>query len=463
MNNILDYTLDFNHNISFCDDGTELTNDAGLLLLKDHLIRINLEQMIKDDFSDVEWRSHPRYHRPILLTQIVLQKIAGYPNDSMANSLKEDPVFKLCLGPNNLASQPTISRFINCLDSRAIDSFNELNMDLNQKLIMQKNQTEQLIDVDSTHCDTYGDQNESSYNAHYSSVGFHPLVAFDGLSGMFLGAQLRPGNVYTSTGVVDFLRPIIDFYKRFTCDMNVLIRGDSGFATPELYQLCLSQKVNLLIKLKANARLDVLADKYAQNIALDDFKSHYFNLNYRASSWSDDIRPRVVLKATRHNGELFCRYEFLVTTLTELSVSKLFHMYNNRGVAENFIKEAKRGFGFDNTNSHNFQANQVRMWLAILSYTITLLFKNMVLPKSMRTKTVNTIRFYLFHIAGRVTSHACKILIHLSHSNPSRIIHKIIFLCSHGKMIFCLIIKWLLVSFIICRLILSTQIKSTDF
>ncbi|KRK87515.1 hypothetical protein FC99_GL000854 [Levilactobacillus koreensis JCM 16448] len=121
---------------------------------------------------------------------------------------------------------------------------------------------------------------------------------------------------------------------------------------------------------------------------------------------------------TRPAGELLCHYEFLVTTLTELSSIDLFRMYHNRGVAENFIKEAKDGFGFDKTNSHSFQANTTRMWLAVLSYTLSLLFKRLVLPSTIQTATIGTLRFWLLHIAGRVTTHARKTSIHLSRSNP---------------------------------------------
>ncbi|WP_164511503.1 transposase, partial [Levilactobacillus cerevisiae] len=127
---------------------------------------------------------------------------------------------------------------------------------------------------------------------------------------------------------------------------------------------------------------------------------------------------RVVLKASRSVDDLFWHFEYLVTTLKDVTIIDLFRAYHKRGIAENFIKEAKEGFGFDKTNSHSFQANNVRMWLAVLSYTLTLMFKQLVLSSSMQSKTIGTLRFQLFHIAGRVTTHAHKIVVHLSRSNP---------------------------------------------
>ena len=64
--------------------------------------------------------------------------------------------------------------------------------------IVQTNIQNMVIDFDSTHSDTYGNQESADFNSHYQTIGYHPLVAFDGLTGMFLGVELRPSNVYTS-------------------------------------------------------------------------------------------------------------------------------------------------------------------------------------------------------------------------------------------------------------------------
>uniref|UniRef100_UPI002157B7A2 IS1380 family transposase n=1 Tax=Levilactobacillus yiduensis TaxID=2953880 RepID=UPI002157B7A2 len=418
MTNILDRSLDFNSNISFCDDGTQLTNDAGLLLMTDFLNSLDFDKMVQHFFAQVEWRRRPQYSFYELLSQLLLQKIAGYQNDAMTEALSEDVALKLCLGVDRLASQPMISRFINHSDEKITTGFNQLNLALNRCLIAHNNQSDMVLDVDSTHCDTFGRQAGSAYNPHYAANGLHPLIAFDGLTGMLLGAQLRPGNVYTSHGVAEFLAPIIAFINQSNPRMNLLIRGDSGFATPELYQLCLAKKTQFLIKLKSNPKLVSLALDCVAELRPDDFCDHYFTLDYRANSWPENWHLRVVLKATKSVDDLFWHFEYLVTTLKEAEIIDLFRAYHKRGIAENFIKEAKEGFGFDKTNSHSFQANNVRMWLAVLSYTLTLLFKRLVLPQSMQTKTVSTVRFRLLHMAGRITNHARKTVVHLSHSNP---------------------------------------------
>lgn len=54
-----------------------------------------------------------------------------------------------------------------------------------------------ILDLDSTHFDTYGNQEKTGFNYHYMSTGYHPLLMFDGLTGDMLKAKLRSGNVYT--------------------------------------------------------------------------------------------------------------------------------------------------------------------------------------------------------------------------------------------------------------------------
>lgn len=49
--------------------------------------------------------------------------------------------------------------------------------------------------------------------------------------------------------------------------MDMLVRGDSGFATPELYDTCETNAAFYLIRLKANHKLNHLAEAF---VTIDD-------------------------------------------------------------------------------------------------------------------------------------------------------------------------------------------------
>ena len=95
-----------------------------------------------------------------------------------------------------------------------------------------------ILDLDSTLLETYGKQEGKAFNFHYWSNGYHPLVCYDGITGDLIKIQLRDGTQYSYTGVVDFLQPILDEYLNSYPGISLLLRGDSGFAIPDLYTQC---------------------------------------------------------------------------------------------------------------------------------------------------------------------------------------------------------------------------------
>ncbi|MCY3292445.1 IS1380 family transposase, partial [Acinetobacter baumannii] len=149
------------------------------------------------------------------------------------NILRQDPVFQAILGKKQLASQSSLSRFFDRFMEKNIHQLQALNQALVDQVRLIRNNTELVIDIDSTHSDTFGRQEQTNYNAHYQTYGYHPLVAFDGLTGDFLKAELRPGNQYTSKGIKAFIEPLLSHYIEALPTTDILVRGDSGFATPE--------------------------------------------------------------------------------------------------------------------------------------------------------------------------------------------------------------------------------------
>ncbi len=121
-------------------------------------------------------------------------------------------------------------------------------------------------------------------------------MAFDGVTGDFLKAKLRPGNVYTSNGVIEFIQPLIEHYNEKFPETSLFLRGDSGFAVPALYELCEKESVYYVIRLKSNAQLQQIAEEYYP------------------SSMPSDV-SKVIIKSVRPAGELFFIHSFFVTNL----------------------------------------------------------------------------------------------------------------------------------------------------
>ena len=131
---------------------------------------------------------------------------------TVSDELTNDPVFKSVLEKDALASQPTVSRFFNRMDKDTLNQFLMIGSILRKKIYSIQMPQAVILDLDSTLLDAYGKQEGRSFNFHYQSNGYHPLVCYDGMTGDLIKIQLRDGTQYSCTGVVDFLQPVLDEY-----------------------------------------------------------------------------------------------------------------------------------------------------------------------------------------------------------------------------------------------------------
>lgn len=311
-----------------------------MILFEEFLHQLKFQSFLSSQIKLSDQRAYCTYPKQAQVPQMLRQLVLGYATDDAATRLSLDPVLSQPVTSVQWASQPSQSRFLNGLTQADINQLVQLAQILAERSIQEQVRDSLIIDIDSTHSDNFGRQEQTDYNAHYRTMAYHPLLAIDVVSGLVLGAELRPGNVYTSSGVSDFLRPIIDRYQD---QANCLIRGDSGFATPKVYNLCDGDWTHFLIRLKTNARLTRLAESrilYGNETDFTRTDCQYHDCLYQANTWDKPLR--VIIKSTRSVGALFYRYEFLVTSLKELSPQWLYRFYQQRGQMENHIKEVNR-------------------------------------------------------------------------------------------------------------------------
>ncbi|SFK77615.1 Transposase DDE domain group 1 [Marinilactibacillus piezotolerans] len=394
----------FNSNITISHTGGRLSSDSGLVLVKEVMNTFNFSELAKGLLHITDHRAYFTHDNIAILEQFIMQLVAGYSADSSANLLRQDPVFQMVLGKKPLASQSSLSRFLDRFSEENIHQLQSLNQALIDQARLIRNDTELIIDIDSTHSDTFGHQEQTDYNAHYQTYGYHPLVAFDGLTGDFLKAELRSGNQYTSKGVKGFIDPLLLHYNEALPHTDILVRGDSGFATPEVYESCEANSAHYVIRLKNNQKLSQRAEQlvlYGDNQKWEEREVQYFSVLYQAQSWS---KPRrVCIRSVREGGELLFQHSFIVTSLSEtISPEAVFSLYGKRGTMENFIKEAKSGFYFDKTDSPRFLENHVRMMMSVLAYNLVNFLKTIAFEKLNQGMTIHSIRLRLLKVAGKL-------------------------------------------------------------
>ena len=413
--------LESNRQIKINFAGGDLSSDAGLLLVKEFVSKLGIDKVLGRNFKTNDSAVF-RFHtdRDNLL-QMIYMIIAGYFEDDASDELTNDPVFKSILDKKALASQPTISRFFNRMDEDTLNQFLEISKILRKKIYSIQMPEAAILDLDSTLLEAYGKQEGRAFNFHYQSNGYHPLVCYDGITGDLIKIQLRDGTQYSCTGVVDFLQPVLDEYLNDYPAIRLLLRGDSGFATPELYKQCEENGTSYVIRLKENKTLrskaSDLVDKLDEITQKNkvDYAVVYGEFMYQAGSWP--YERRVVCKVEKPENQMVYMYTFIVTNM-DSSPEYLIKFYCKRGLMENFIKESKAGFDFASVSSHTRIVNAGRLQVHALAYNIFNWFRRLVLSAKMRKQRIDTIRLKLLKIAAKVIHSARYITFKLCSSCP---------------------------------------------
>jgi hypothetical protein len=110
-----------------------------------------------------------------------------------------------------------------------------------------------VLYIDSTEIPVYGQQEQSTYNGHFESTCYHPLLLFN-REGDCLTAKLRPGDVHSADDWEELLLPEIE--RQQQRGKEVVVRADAAFAKPEIYEALEERGVSYAIRIPANENLE---------------------------------------------------------------------------------------------------------------------------------------------------------------------------------------------------------------
>jgi len=397
-------------------NGGAIGSDGGLVLYREFIEHIGLRDIIYENLDFIRLGPNAKYDVADKVIQQVIFQIAGYEDNNDAGRLAHDPVMKAVLD-GKIASQPTLSRHENSFSREGIEGLQRANGALLKNVYTHEKPEVVILDIDSTEDKVHGCQEGARYNGHFGHVAYHPLLVFNGINGDFIVGELRDGNVYTSNGATDLLIKAFDIVGNATTRM--IVRGDSGFADPKIFDLCEDKDSDYFIRLKANWVLWDLAREIVNQIDLRNYSNEqivYGEFCYKAQSWRD--YRRVLVKVHKEPDKLFYDMYFLCTNNLWVSPKQGWDFYQQRGNMENFIKESKLGFALDRLSCKDFDANAARMQIKGLSYNISNMFKRFCIPDDLKLHQIETSRTKITKIWCRILRHGRPIYVKLSSSYP---------------------------------------------
>ena len=408
--------------------GGNQSTEAGLLLLQQVEKNIGLIQAMASVLPDARDQRYVDHSHLNLLTQRIFQIAAGYEDANDSDTLRQDPILKLCAdvlpeSGDPLASQPTMSRFENSLSSTDLyklaytfaDSFTQ-SYDEEPKCI--------VLDFDDTDDEVHGDQQLCLFNGYYDEYCFMPLHIYEGFSGKLISTILKPGKRLTGKGTFAIFSRLIKHLREQWKNTNIVFRGDSHFASLEVMEWADAQEnVFYVTGLASNNILMEMAEKTIE-IAKKRFSKWQKNVvefgsfYYAAKSWTEKQRVIVKVEITSDHSDPNVR--FIVTNAHDADAKVLYtEVYCARGNAELYIKNHKTYLKSGRTSCHRFAANQFRVFLHSAAYVLIHALQHTVLKATeFENATMNTIQLKILKLSARVRELKTRIKIEFPSSCP---------------------------------------------
>jgi len=400
--------LDFDRRLLLQFRGSLITSDAGLLAYRELEDTFGLTDTGAERLADARTGKNGRHRLAGLLRQSVFGRLAGYEDVNDADRLCRDPAMRWVVGDRAVigtaASASQMGRFETKWLSRAenLSALADLLGQWIDKVHQRRPPRMIVLDMDSSESPTYGEQEGSAYNGHFGCTCYHPLFVFNQF-GDVERCALRPGNVHSADGWRAVLESVVARYRRIV--KRLYFRGDAAFANPEMYEFLETEGIGYTIRLPANSVLQSRIGhllKRPVGRPPNEVRRFYASFSYQAQSWN---KPRrVVAKVDWHPGELYPRVGFIVTNLAR-PAKHVVAFYNQRGTAEQWIKEGKNAIKWTRLSCRSFAANAVRLQLHALAYNLGNFMRTLAMPKAAESWSLTSLREKLIKIGAKVVSH----------------------------------------------------------
>jgi hypothetical protein len=419
-------------------DQRQGSSDGGAILLKAADRRLGLTAALAACLEDERQPGKVRHELDELLTQRIMAIACGYEDANDAARLASDPVHKLLVGRDpidgeDLASQPTLSRFENTPDRKQLFRMTEALADsviARHRKRLHGRARRITIDLDPTDDPTHGHQQLTFFNAHYDTYCYLPAVAFltfDEEPDQYLvAAVLRPGNASGSRGAVGILSRLIPRLGQAFPNAVIRVRLDGGFATPEVLDFLDCQPfLEYIVNMASNKVLDRLVEpamRTARRLSKESEETEhvYGEFRYKTKkTWR--FKRRILYKAevVRHpHRDPKDNPRFVVTNMKQSPQWLYEEVYCQRGDLENRIKELHYGMEIGRTSCTDFWANQFRVLMTAAAYVLMQELRLRLARTASARAQVSTLRQRFLKLGAQVVASIRRIVLHLPKSYP---------------------------------------------
>ena len=386
-----------------------ITPHAGLALLGEFAVGLGLLQGI--DRYLPKPGSGAGYHPSEYIFPLVLTLNGGGRSLEDIRQIRADEGLREILPLKRIPSSDAFGDWLRNMGANGgLSGLEKVNRMLLKQAMKHNGIKDYTLDIDATGIEAEKKMAKMTYKGF---PGYMPIVGHLAENALVIGDEFREGNESPASRNLAFIKHCIRQMpkgKRISA-----LRSDSAAYQAEIINYCEQQRIRFAI----GADLDRAVLASIKTIAEDDWKP------YQNGSVAETIHSmektdkafRLIIIRRPYQSTLFAheetslKYTAIATNRTE-SLEEVIAWYNQRGeCSENRIKELKIGFCMERMPCGQLTANAMFFRIGILAYNLFRLFILKTLSPAWHRHQVQTVRWRLYQIAGKVVFHGGQVFL----------------------------------------------------
>ena len=398
-----------------------LTAHGGLALLAEFTHGLGLRALVARHLP------HPgsnRGYAPSVFveTVVLLLQAGGRTLEDLRELEREDALLTL-LGHNTIPDPDTVGDWLRRMGDpqtgqAGLEGLGQVRDALTARLLRRDGVEAYTLDMDATLVEAEKRDAQWSYQ---KVKGYMPLLGFLFETPVCLVEEFRDGNVSPSAGHLAFYRAC---QARLPVGKRVgAYRADSASYQAELINALEADGVRWAITADQDAAVKGLLRELPDAAWTEPTPGCGHEVAEAVHTMTKTAAAfRLIIKREpRRQPELFeptaSAYVYHAVASNWPSETKtaveVLAWHNQRGQAENFLKELKQDVGMERMPCGETWANAVWFRLGVIAYNLLIGFRRLACPGAWARHTIATLRWTLVQVAGRIIHHAGQVVLRL--------------------------------------------------
>jgi len=407
-------------NFSIASTDERLTSRSGEIVFGEYLKAIGVDKLCEAYLPQPQSN---RGYKPFNFIQPLLLMLhsGGHCLDDL-RMIQSDTAMKKVLHINSVPTADGTGKWLKRHGLIGMYGVEGINKALLKRYLKRINEP-LVLDIDASVIESHKSTAAYTYKMF---PGFTPMIGHIN-GGYIIHSEFRSGNIAPADNNLSFIQRC---ESQLPKEKHIaFVRADSASYQAKLFDYCQDNDITYMV----GAHLDSAVLKSINEIEKwetlksYDGKTHHVKEEvaefiHTMQNSNHAFRLIVTKKTTTpilpglekifSEEELLAyateRYYVIATNADEeeISMQDVVMFYRQRGdTSENRIKELKNGFNLKYLPTSDFIANAFYFQIGVLAYNLFVLFKE-TLQQSWQSHTIQTLRYKLYNIAGKVITHS---------------------------------------------------------